>query len=309
MGAFLRQNWMMTLAGGRAFRVVRRGLMLRIVAEVVGWLVVKGAGVVRGFHLVALGCHRMETCPSRGHGAARVVGLSSTPHPWSPHYSYTETGNPRPHSKGNVFRALQGEEHFCDIANISEADALKVLRKYGLCPLYTKRHCYQCGKNMKLKEWKGRNPALRCRKPCNTMMRADTAYLPIHNSTTTFAEYLRVCYCFCTQLRQDQAVRFAKVNQTKVLELYSCLRDVAAWYTLHSTKDVVFNTGEVDMDAAKSIIDRSASQKCNVHRGRLFVMRERATGKRKVLALASAAVGKGVAGRPERNDEIGDTVR
>ena len=88
------------------------------------------------------------------------------------------------------------------------------------------------------------------------------------------------------------------------MRIYSCLRDIVAWSVLHHSAGVQFDHAEVDMDATKAVIDRSTSDTANIHCGRIFIMKERASGKRKVVALNAVAVSKGDPGRPERNSEV-----
>ena len=85
----------------------------------------------------------------------------------------------------------------------------------------------------------------------------------------------------------------------------------ASFHTVNLNADVTFELAEVDMDAAKSHVDRSSTEGINTHKGRLFLYRERATGKTKLITLDDLDVPQ-VNGRlpPESNAEIqADIVR
>lgn len=99
------------------------------------------------------------------------------------------------------------------------------------------------------------------------------------------------------------------VQKEKVARLYSSFRDVAAWYVLWSGRNQQFQCGEVDVDAAKAVVDRSASNTYNVHKGRMVVLKERASSKVKFVAPADYAVRKGDALPPESNVEIQGTIQ
>ena len=69
---------------------------------------------------------------------------------------------------------------------------------------------------------------------------------------------------------------------------------------------MTFSTAEVDVDAAKTVVDRSSKRKegLNVHRGRLFLFAERASKKRKFVVLKDVDVAKGDALPPESNADV-----
>ena len=71
-----------------------------------------------------------------------------------------------------------------------------------------------------------------------------------------------------------------------------------------------FKADEVDMDAKKTMVNRSglAASGENVHVGRLFVMRERSTERKKLTALQDVAVPVGTALPPEDNDDVRPAV-
>ena len=65
---------------------------------------------------------------------------------------------------------------------------------------------------------------------------------------------------------------------------------------------------QVDVDASKAHVSRSQDKYLNFHKGRMFLLKERATGKRKVVALSDVVVRKGDALPPESVADIETTV-
>ena len=103
---------------------------------------------------------------------------------------------------------------------------------------------------------------------------------------------------------------FAGVTRYVAGRYFNAFRDVTAWWVLEQGKQQKFRAGEVDMDAKKTMVDRSslAASGEAVHVGRLFVMRERCSGRIKVTALQDMAVPRGTALPPEDNADIKSTV-
>eukprot|EP00973_Karenia_brevis_P095992 12430148-Karenia_brevis.AAC.1 len=165
---------------------------------------------------------------------------------------------------------------------------------------------------MQVKTWKNSpEEVLRCSNwKCGAHYNAWTAYIPVHLGMSTWNEFLRIQYCWCMQLRIDQTVHFAGATENTVGRIFAANRDVTGWFTVHLSKGVEFRTGEVDMDAAKTQVDRSSgkAEQENTHRGRIFLMKERATGKKKVVPLRDMAVEKGTALPPESNDGIAHAI-
>ena len=189
---------------------------------------------------------------------------------------------------------------------MSEERAKEVLTKLDCLPKLppdVKRVCWKCDGDMELKVWAECKTILRCKK-CQLHFNGATAYTPLHLCSTTHKEYLQFLYAFSHQYRQDQTETLSfRLTGEKVTRFFACFRDIYAWYQLRLGRGVTFDTGEVDIDAAKTHVDRS-DKLVNVHKGRLLVMRERATGKSKVIPLDNIEVGKGEALPPEANEEI-----
>ena len=55
-------------------------------------------------------------------------------------------------------------------------------------------------------------------------------------------------------------------------------------------RDLQFSCGEVDVDAAKVHVDRGSTEGKHVHKGRLFILVERATRRRKIVTLDDLTV-------------------
>jgi hypothetical protein len=207
-----------------------------------------------------------------------------------------------------VFRALKGQqEAYPELIHLTEELAKHTLARYGFLPGLPPAHarsCYRCKAEMRL----GKDGQLRCKKKCGVHFRAEAAYTPLHNTGTSYLEYLRLAFCFSSQLRVDQTVLFSGVDDDRVHRMFACFRCVCAWYQLQEGRGVTFCEAEVDMDAAKTHVDRSSSSTHNTHTGRLFMMKERGSGKKKVVALRDLEVRKGTALPPESNKDIKSAI-
>ena len=132
-----------------------------------------------------------------------------------------------------------------------------------------------------------------------------TAYSPLHNTQTTFSQYLKVCLAFSVGQRNDMTTRMSKtLKQKKVLWFFGAFRDICAFYMVAKGRSITFSEGEVDMDAAKTHVDRSGDSETNVHLGRCVVAKERSTGKVKVVTAKDVQVTKGTALPPESNEDV-----
>ena len=116
-------------------------------------------------------------------------------------------------------------------------------------------------------------------KACPVRFKADVAYTPRYDTTITERQWLSTGFAFGQQSRVGQVVLWCEVNETKLGLMFAAHRDVTAWFVVRCGKDVTFQTAEVDMDASKGHIVRSARDKVNIHSGRLFLFKERATPK------------------------------
>ena len=88
--------------------------------------------------------------------------------------------------------------------------------------------------------------------------------------------------------------------------VFAAFRDLSGWYVCDSTKSVIFDQGEVDLDAKMTHV--SHGEDFNEHCGRLFIQREKASKKRRVTTMPARRVGTGVAGPPESNLEIAKPI-
>ena len=95
-------------------------------------------------------------------------------------------------------------------------------------------------------------------------------------------------------------------SEDQISRVLACLTGITGWGILDSSKHVAFQDGEVDLDAKVSHVDRSTDD--NIHKGRLFSQKERASDKLKVSTMPDRAVGKDVAGTPEANLKIGKPI-
>ena len=131
---------------------------------------------------------------------------------------------------------------------------------------------------------------------CGVRYQAPKAYTPMHNTTLTFKGYLLLGYSWSTQKRIDQTTVDLRgiVTEDQVARVFSSLRDISGWYVCDSTKTIIFNKGEVDLDAKVTHVSHEPGQ--NMHKGRLFIQRERSTKKRKVTTMPDRGVGIGSAG-------------
>ena len=107
---------------------------------------------------------------------------------------------------------------------LSETESKDILADLGFLPGTEGRQCQKCGQPVRVysndKPGKPvRDPKLRCNRSCGWEMNAIRAYTPLFDATTTFCQYLRVVYCFAMQLRVDQTVWMAGLNETKVHEM------------------------------------------------------------------------------------------
>ena len=152
-------------------------------------------------------------------------------------------------------------------------------------------------------------PVLQCpAKHCKRHFLANTGFTALYAGESTYQEYLRVAYAFSTQLRQDQAIQLTGVPENRVARMYAACRDVTGWYMCHIGRNLQFNCGEVDLDAAKCHIDRSDSQ-TNRHTGRVFLLKERSSGRRKVRTLGDVEVPKRSALPPENLDDCKEFIQ
>ena len=159
--------------------------------------------------------------------------------------------------KGNRFRGITAEPGFDEICRKSDREAIRVLAEYNLLPARTARVCWKCGDKMKNAQYKykGENHRMRIRcknASCRAQLHPLRAYSPLHNSTMSYSSYLRLCWTFAYEMRQDQARalnRGAALGEDIVSRTYAILRDITAYVAVASTRDVTFSNGEVDTDA------------------------------------------------------------
>ena len=183
--------------------------------------------------------HRFETCPLRDKPIPQRGNRgSSAPHEWSNKYSYGAAGEEVKSKGGNVFRGLKGQQpSYTDICRMNDDAAKGVLDALGFLPpmpSVAPRLCFKCNAEMRL----GTDGQLRCtmKKKCGVHFRAETAYTPLHNSMTSYAEYLKLATCFSCQLRIDQTELLADVPYDRVARVFAAFRSVCAWFTLHLGK-------------------------------------------------------------------------
>lgn len=229
---------------------------------------------------------------------------SSSPQSWSGTYSQTSAAKQRP-SQGKTFRKLK-QENFGECYSASEQKAEELLKKYKLLPRLENRLCWRCGEKMEIIKWSDRQ-VLSCTgrqdgKRCQVRYSAETAYTPMYNCHCTKREFLMMAHCWSAQKRIDQTVLDTGINETKVSRYFAAFRDLSGWYICDSTRSLILSSGEVDLDAKVTHV--SHGKECNEHRGRLFIMRERSSKRRKIVTMPTRRVGLGSASIPESNLEI-----
>ena len=89
---------------------------------------------------------------------------------------------------------------------------------------------------------------------------------------------------------------------------FACHRDIVAWWAIRMGRDLTFQTGEVDIDVAKHVVSRAGATE-NVHKGRLLVLKERSTKRRKVVTCPDVSCPKGTVPGPEANEDVEATIR
>ena len=95
----------------------------------------------------------------------------------------------------------------------------------------------------------------------------------------------------------------------RVGHFFAALRDIAAFWVAHLGKGTTSSQGEVDLDATKSHVDRSSVPGKAIHKGRLFIFKERGSAKRKIVAMPDLTVPKHAALPPESNKDISRHVK
>jgi hypothetical protein len=157
---------------------------------------------------------------------------------------------------------------------MSEDQATLILHKYNLLPGLGNRVCYKCGCALKTQVWPDRT-VLMCTGqtdgvPCALRrFPAVTAYSPIYNCKCTKREYLLLAHCWSCQKRIDQTHIDTGIKEDRVARMFAIFRDLSGWYVCSSTRDIIFDDGEVDVDAKVTHISRDGTS--NVHKGRLFL--------------------------------------
>lgn len=267
----------------------------------------KGAGsAVEPWPATARGTKRLRS-------VAKAAGErgSSQQYPWSPAYSYHQDGGQKQASRGNVFRRLE-QDDYVTICSLKGDAAKAELRKHCFLPPLppqVTRSCWKCGQAMKKTAFQDMDDVLRCSNvACRTWYNGATAYTPLHGAEVTHEQYLRISYCFSLQCRVDQTVLLSAASENVVSRIFACHRDVLAWFMEELGRGMRFETGEVDLDASKSHVQRSKDVELNYHVGRIFLMKERATGRTKAVPLRDVPVRKGDALPPESLADIQHAV-
>ena len=252
----------------------------------------------------------LESRPLPPSGTSRPQGArgSSCPDPWSPAYSYGPSGEVLKGKHGNCFRPLYKMLRYPELLAMSEDQCKeKVLKNYGLLPPQEGRTCFLCHGHMKLVKWNGKEPRLRCGK-CEHHISAEKAFTPLFNTMSTWKEYCCALFLYSAQSRIDQAVLLSTLSENAVSRLFAGFRDMVAWYAVHCNSEVEFETAEVDMNASVGHIDRASSGDKNVHKGRVFLLKERATKTVKIYTLDDQEVPKGTAANPESKSEVHEAI-
>lgn len=232
-------------------------------------------------------------------GSAGTRG-SSSPKEWSVPYSHTSEGGKRDKKRGNRLRSLK-QDPYDAIRDLSEEDSKAKCKELGFCPPMpdeVERTCPRCKGVMVL-----RGAELCCKKRGCCHFNAERAFTPLFNTMTTWNEYLRLQYVHSAELRVDQSHLITGIDIERVGRVYGCIRDMKGWFAVYSSKDVIFDSGEVDIDVSKSHVARSGDE--NRHKGRVLILRERASDKELVIPLPDIVVQKGDALPPE---SLGDVV-
>ena len=253
--------------------------------------------------------------PRSGKVPTRGKRGSSTPKDWSNKYSVGLDGSAKVPKKGNVFRmALKDELKLPHIMALDEAQSEAKLREFGFLPGLPpafSRTCWNCNGSMRIVVEKGEQ-YLRCNHrgsdpACDKRFNAKKAYTPLLNSLNTWNQFLRAQWCYSRGYRLDQSQEATGMKENRIGRIFAANRDVVAWFQVYLSKRIKFQSAEVDVDAAKTIVQRSGST--NTHRGRLFILKERATGLTKIVPLRDRDVEKGDALPPESNADIEMSMR
>ncbi|CAK0888341.1 unnamed protein product, partial [Prorocentrum cordatum] len=210
------------------------------------------------------------------------------PYPFSPAYSYKETGGAKPQLRGTVFRGIE-QDGYVKIVALRGDKAAAEWRKWGFMPPLppaVTRTCWKCGSRMDKKSFQGVKSVFRCsRTSCRKWHNGETAFAPLHGAKVmTHEQYLRISYCFSLQCRVDQTEFLTGASEDMVSRVFACHRDVFAWFMEELGRGMCFNAAEVDMDASKTHVRRRLRGKesdLNIHSGRIWFFKERSTGRRK----------------------------
>ena len=97
-------------------------------------------------------------------------------------------------------------------------------------------------------------------------------------------------FLYSVQTRIDQTVTLPTSSENAVSRLFTTFRDMVAWHAVKCNSEVEFATAE---DGSVGHNERASSSEVNVHKGRLFVCKERAAKTTKVYTMDDQEVLKG----------------
>ena len=258
----------------------------------------------------ALAAMRKKTASVKvGKPAAAPRRGSSFPRPWSPRYAYTTSGDVLAHSRGNNFRSLD-QPSYPEVVGCTEEQATVSLHEFGLLPHCIPRvgrFCWKCKKPLQMKTKKDGRKLMVCDWKCAVAL-TSTAYTPMYCAEVTRKQYWMVAWCFANQHRLDQTIHLSGLKEFTVARLFACHRDVCGWWVIHSGRDLQLRAGEVDIDVAKSAVSRNDPH-VNKHRGRLLVLKERSTKRRKFVTCPDVTCPKGEVPGPESLEDVSEPIQ
>ena len=248
--------------------------------------------------------HRAETCPERKKPIPKNGPRgSSCPDAWSPAYSHSPTGDVVKSKKGKCFRPLHKGIRYPTILAMDEDECKKeVCKKYNLLPQLVNRHCFKCGEAVARE-----GDILRCGS-CDQRIQAERSCTPLHGTMSSWKDYACAAFCWSCQMRIDQTVLYTELSENTVRRLFAAFRDMTAWFAVKVHADKQFSCAEVDLDGAVGHINRASNPDKNIHTGRVFIMKERASKTTKLVTMDDHDVQKGSASKPESLKDVREPI-
>ena len=106
------------------------------------------------------------------------------------------------------------------------------------------------------------------------------------------------------KLPQDAAKHLLGVGEDSTKNYFRMLRIATAFAELHTSREMQFGDGTLEIDSTAGVIKRSGSKKLNTHMGRFVVVVHRETGQYALEVLQDKDVLKGAPPPPETYEEV-----